>query len=123
MTPAGRFGQLFNAAVERKHWSLYQLAEKLDYSYEQFRKILTGKSSPSPLLLKEFCRLLDMDMLTAETAVAADRMERKYGKSGLAALGQDPRLAQLNTVAGMLTDAEIATLVTVAQGLVRGRSA
>lgn len=121
MTPGGRFGQLLSRGIDKKGISLNELAAQIDVSYEQCRKIFIGTSSPSPLLVKEICKLLDMDPPTGEAAAASDRMERRYGKAGLKALGQDPRLSALNAVAGVLTDAEIATLVTVAQGLINAR--
>jgi hypothetical protein len=121
MTPGGRFGQLLAQAIEKKGICLNELAAKIDCTYEQCRKIFIGTSSPGTLRVKEICKVLDMDPVTGEVAAAADRMARRYGKAGLKALGQDPRLSALNAVAGVLTDAEIGTLVTVAQGLINAR--
>jgi transcriptional regulator with XRE-family HTH domain len=121
ITPKGRFAQMFNQGIQTKGISLSDLAGKLDYSYEQLRKILLGLSSPSPLLLKELCRELGMDRATAQKAAEADRAERRCGAGGLAAMGRDPRLSALDAVAGLLTDKELAVLVSVAQGLVSAR--
>ena len=121
MIPGGRFGQLLAQGVQKTGISLRELADKLDYTYEQMRKIWIGSSSPSPQLLKEISKLLDLDLKAAEEASAADRMERRYGQTGLKVLGQNPRLSGLSAVAAMLTDAELATLVAVAQGLINAR--
>jgi hypothetical protein len=121
MTPGGRFGHLLAQAMEKKGITLSVLATKIDYTYEQCRKLYIGTSSPSPLLLKEFCKVLDMSFVAADAAATVDRMERRYGKIGMMTLGLDPRLSALNAVAAVLTDTEIATLVTVAQGLINSR--
>ena len=121
MTPGGRFGHLLAQALEKKGITLNELATKINYTYEQCRKLYIGTSSPSPLLVKELCKLLGMGILAADAAATVDRMERRYGKIGMMTLGLDPRLSALNAVAGVLTDAEIATLVTVAQGLINSR--
>jgi transcriptional regulator with XRE-family HTH domain len=122
MTPGGQFGTMFAQAIQKKGLSLRVLAEKLDYTYEQMRKLYLGTSAPSPLLVKELSKILGMDADHAPQAATQDRMQRRYGKQGLKALGRDPRLAKLDSVAGVLTDAEIAVLVTVAQGLVKART-
>lgn len=121
MTPGGRFGQLLAAAVNKKGISLRQLAESTSITYEQCRKLWIGTSSPSPLRVKDLSKRLNMDLKAAEEAVAADKIERRYGKAGLKVRGQDPRLSALNAVAMMLTDDDIAALTAMAQSLVAVR--
>jgi hypothetical protein len=121
MTPGGRFGHLLAQALEKKGLSLSDLATKIGYTYEQCRKLYIGASGPSPLLRKEICKLLDIGINAAHAAATVDGMERRYGKIAMTALGLDPRLSALNAVAAVLTDTEIATLVTVAQGLINSR--
>lgn len=121
MTPAGRFGQLFAAAIQKKALSLKAVADAGEITYEQARKLYIGTSSPSSLLLKELCKLLSIDLKAAQEAATADKMERRYGAAGLKVRGQDPRLSALNAVSSMLTDAEIAMLVSMAQTLIQSR--
>jgi len=121
MTPGGRFGQMLAGAVQKKGISLRDLAVQLDYSYEQMRKIFLGTSSPSVLLVKELAKRLGMDREEAEQAATADRLQRRFGKAGLKALGRDPRLAALDAVAALLSDKELQTVITVARGLVKAR--
>jgi transcriptional regulator with XRE-family HTH domain len=121
MTPGGRFGQLLGQAVQKKGISLKALADQIEVSYEQARKLYIGASSPSPHLLKEIVRRLGMDLKAAQEAATADKMERRYGAAGLKVRGQDPRLTGLVSVAALLNDSDIAALVAMAQSLVAAR--
>jgi transcriptional regulator with XRE-family HTH domain len=121
MTPGGHFGTMFAQAIQRKGLTLRALAEKTDYSYEQMRKLYLGTSAPSPLLVKELSKILGMKVEDAQQAATQDRMERRYGKQGLKALGRDPRLAELDAVCGSLSERDLQTVVTVAKGLVKAR--
>lgn len=122
MTPGGKFGTMFAQAIRQKGVSLATLAEKVGYTYEQMRKVYLGTSAPSPSLVKKLSKILGLNAEHAQQAATQDRMQRRFGKQGFKALGRDPRLAKLDAVAGVLTDAEIAVLVTVAQGLVKARA-
>ena len=121
MTPGGRFGAMFAQAIQKKGLTLRALAEKTDYSYEQMRKLYLGTSAPSPLLVKELSKILGIKVEDAQQAATQDRMERRYGQIGLKALGRDPRLAELDSVAALLSDQDLQTVVTVARGLVKAR--
>jgi transcriptional regulator with XRE-family HTH domain len=68
MEPHGRFGHLFAAAVEQKNLSLRDVAAKFDYSYEQMRKLVQGRSRPSKCLLTGLCDLLEMPYEEASRA-------------------------------------------------------
>jgi transcriptional regulator with XRE-family HTH domain len=122
MTPGGQFGTMFAQAIEAKGISLASVAHKVGRSYEQLRKVFLGTSTPSSALVTKASKILGMNIEEAQRAATKDRMQRRFGKQGLKALGRDPRLAKLDSVAGVLTDAEIAVLVTVAQGLVKART-
>jgi transcriptional regulator with XRE-family HTH domain len=122
MNPGGHFGAMFAQAIEKKGLTLRALAEKTDYSYEQMRKLYLGTSAPSPLLVKELSKILGMKGEEAQQAATQDRMERRYGKQGLEALGRDPRLAELDAVAALLSDQDLQAVITVARGLVKSRN-
>jgi transcriptional regulator with XRE-family HTH domain len=118
MEAHGRFGQLFAAAVNRERLSLRDLAAKLQYTYEQMRKLWIGTSAPSPLLLVEICRFLHMDFDKAQDAVNADRAERKFGTAALSLQGRDPRLADIEELLPQLSDQEWAMFVNQMRGFV-----
>lgn len=95
MTPESRFGMLMADAVQKRGISLRMIAVKLDYSYEQLRKIWQGHSSPGENLLSELCKILKIDPEVAKNAVTADQMERRHGSGAYAVLGRDPRIADI----------------------------
>lgn len=106
MEAKGRFGQLLAQHVQKKGISLRELAVRLDYTYEQMRKLYLGMSQPSKLLVKALCKELSMDLSEAENAITADRMERTYGKSAYTVLGRDPRIADVEDLLPQLSKAE-----------------
>lgn len=118
MEAHGRFGQLLAAAVQKKGISLRDLAAKMDYTYEQMRKLWLGHSAPSKLLLKELCKHLDMNFAEAEKAATADRMERKYGKAAFGVLGRDPRLGEIEDLLPQLSKPEWDMFVSQMRGFV-----
>jgi transcriptional regulator with XRE-family HTH domain len=118
MEAHGRFGQMLAVAVQKKGISLRDLAAKLDYTYEQMRKLWLGHSAPSKLLLKELCKVLDLDFKEADKAATADRMERKYGKAAFGVLGRDPRYADLEDLMPQITNQEWNMFVSQMRGYV-----
>src|ERR1700688_1209226 len=123
MAADGRFGQMFAKAVNDKGVSLRQVAAKLDYSYEQMRKLVQGRSWPSEELLRSLCKFLAMDYDESMNAVTSDRMERSYGTTeAYKALGKDPRLSDIEPYLPLLSEQEWGMLVAQIAGYVRERS-
>jgi transcriptional regulator with XRE-family HTH domain len=118
MEAHGRFGQMLAAAVQKKGISLRDLAAKLDYTYEQMRKLWLGRSAPSKLLLKELCKILDLNFAEADKAATADRMERKYGKAAFGVLGRDPRHGDIEDLLPQLNKQEWDMFVNQIRGYV-----
>lgn len=118
MEAHGRYGQMFAAAVQNKGLSLRELAAQLSYTYEQLRKIHLGMSAPSALLLKELCKVLDMDLKAAQQAANADRMERRYGKTAFTMQGRDPRLSDIEDLLPQLSKPEWDQFVSQMRGFV-----
>lgn len=118
MEAHGRFGQMLAAAIQKHNMSLRDLAVKMDYTYEQMRKVWINTTSPSKALLREMCRLLGMDIKKAEQAVAADRMERKYGQAGFSVMGRDPRLLDIEEMLPQLSKPEWDMFVSQIRGFV-----
>jgi len=121
MTPGGQFGVMFAQAIETKGISLGSVAEKVGRSYEQMRKVFLGTSTPSSALVTKLSKILGMNVEDAQRAATKGRMQRRFGKQGLKALGRDPRLAELDAVASVLSDQDLQTVITVARGLVKAR--
>ena len=114
----GRFGHMLAQAVDRNGVSLRSLAEKLDYSYEQLRKLVRGESLPGEELRKQLCRLLDINPIRAEEAIAADKMEKRYGPAGLRVRKLSPRIARLEELIELLTDEQFESALAMIRGLV-----
>jgi transcriptional regulator with XRE-family HTH domain len=121
MTPGGQFGTMFAQAIEAKGMSLGSVAQRVGRSYEQMRKVFLGTSTPSSALVAKLSKILGMNAEEAQRAATKDRMQRRFGRQGLKAMGRDPRLAELDAVAALLSDQDLQTVVTVARGLVRAR--
>lgn len=122
MDVRGRFGQLFAAAVNKKGVSLRQVAAKFDYSYEQMRKLVQGRSYPSDELLHRLCSYIDLEFDEARKAANADRIEQRYGTSeAYATIGKSPRLADIEPYLSQLSDREWQMFVTQIAGYVRQR--
>jgi transcriptional regulator with XRE-family HTH domain len=121
MKPGGQFGTMFAQAIEAKGISLASVAQKVGRSYEQMRKVFLGTSTPSSALVTKVSKSLGMNIEDAQRAATKDRMQRRYGKQGLKLLGRDPRLTELDSVASVLSDQDLQTVITVARGLVKAR--
>jgi transcriptional regulator with XRE-family HTH domain len=118
MEAKGRFGQLLATHVQKKGISLRELAVRLDYTYEQMRKLWLGTSQPSKLLVKALCKELGIDVAEAEKAVTADRMERSFGKNAYTVLGRDPRLGDIEDLLPHLSKPEWDMFVSQIRGYV-----
>src|SRR3954463_1899141 len=112
MTPGGQFGAIFAQAIESKDISLGSVAQKVGRSYEQMRKVFLGTSTPSSALVAKVSKILGMNVEGAQRAATKDRVQRRFGKQGLKALGRDPRLAELDAVAALLNDQDLQTVIT-----------
>lgn len=117
MLPKGRFGMLMAEAVQKQGISLRTLAVKLDYSYEQMRKILQGGSSPGNTLLIDLCKALKIDLEEAKKAVTGDQMERAHGAGAFDAIGIDPRLADIEPLLPHLSKEQWSMIMTQIKAL------
>ncbi len=102
--------------MSRERLSLRDLAAKIEYTYEQLRKVWIGTSSPSPLLLSEICRFLHIGFDSAQKAVNADRTERNLGRTALNMRDRDPRLADIEELLPELSDQEWGMFVAQMRG-------
>ena len=119
MVPESRFGMLMAEAVQKQGVSLRTLAVKLDYSYEQLRKIWQGQSSPGQDLMNNLSKLLNINLEDARKAVIADQMERKHGSEAYSVLGRDPRIADIEPLLPHLSKDQWHMVLTQIRALVQ----
>lgn len=124
MEANGRFGQILASALKKKDMSVDDLAiavkkETGEGTYEHMRKLYKGAAFPSKLLLREICRVLDLNYKEADEAATRDKMEKKYGSALHRVIGRDPRVAEWESIVPHLTEEQQHTLLTMARGLVR----
>jgi len=121
MISGGQFGAMFAQAIEAKGVSLGSVAQKVGRSYEHMRKVFLGTSTPSTALVTKVSKILGMNVEEAQRAATKDRMQRRFGAKGLKMLGRDPRLAELDAVATVLSDQDLQTVITLARALAKSR--
>lgn len=91
-------GRLASALVERMNQidlTLKDVAQRTGLTYEHIRKLAKGEAFPSPLALRELCRVLDLDQKMSQELAISDRIERKYGGIPHALAGKHPELSLL----------------------------
>lgn len=76
--PTGRFSTALKQAIEEADLTLNELADKVDGTYENMRKLVAGKSLPSTHILPALARVLHADRKEWEELVEADRLYKKY---------------------------------------------
>jgi transcriptional regulator with XRE-family HTH domain len=119
--PKGRFAQALIAGLNEKGMTKNDLAAKLEISYEYVRKMEQGRGWPSRLLLKEICKLLGLKEEAMQDLIAEDQLEKKYGKSGMKAIGKDPRAGQLESAGlRLLNKDQFNMVVNMVEGLSKG---
>jgi hypothetical protein len=119
--PKGRFAQELIAAMSEKGLNAGSLSAKLEISSEYVRKMVVGRGWPSRLLLKEISKLLGLNIEAMQDLIAVDQIEKKYGKSGMKAIGKDPRVGQLESAGlGRLNKEQFNMVLNMVEGLSKG---
>ena len=75
----GRFSKALKEAVERQSFSLTELAQRVDSTYEHMRKLVAGRAYPSRDLLLRLAALLRADVNRWDEFCQWDRLHRQYG--------------------------------------------
>ncbi len=120
MDVKGNFGNALAAAVDKKGVSLRELAELLDVTYEHLRKLIRSEALPSSYLLRDVCKHLGLNLADMEEAVIRDKMAKQYSAGALSkVMKRNPRMARLEPLVPLLSDAEYETVLAMIRGLVR----
>ncbi len=93
--PLGQLGEALADALEKDHKNLSDFARSIDITYEHARKLVKGIAFPSRLLLKEICRVLDLNFDEMDLLLVEDKLRHKYGPRYAEALGEDPRYEEV----------------------------
>lgn len=122
MDVQGNFGNALAAAVNKKGVSLRELAQPLDVTYEHLRKLIRSEALPSDYLLKDLCKHLGLNLADMEEAVTRDKMAKQYSAGALSkVMKRNPRIARLEPLISVLSDAEYETVLSMIRGLARPR--
>jgi transcriptional regulator with XRE-family HTH domain len=74
-----KLAALLKSAMDKRDFSIREVAALCDMTYEHTRRILKGETWPSPFVLKLLCQHLGVDNEQAELAMMQDKIYRTYG--------------------------------------------
>jgi transcriptional regulator with XRE-family HTH domain len=106
MEPSGRFATKLVELADHKGMSLKDLAIKTNATYEHMRKLVKGLSYPSKYLLDVLVKALGADKEELQKLIAADEIERKYGKIPALLSGKNPEMTEVEKSGYLLLTAE-----------------
>jgi hypothetical protein len=113
--PKTALALFLHGGMKRKGLSVQALALATDVGYERARTSVTGDKPPSRRLLREICRVLQLDFKAADEMLVAEQVKRKYGHLSPALASGDPDLRSIEMLWPELTPQEkehVAWLVT-----------
>ncbi len=102
--PAGRLAQSLVDRMNALDLTIKDVAARCGLTYEHIRKLVKGDAYPSPLALREVCRVLALESAEMEALAVADRLEKKYGGIPHVLAGHHPELSLLARWWDLLTD-------------------
>lgn len=116
----GQFAVALTTAMEEKGWSLRNLSEELDTTYEHLRKLCRGMAFPSKYLLwegkKNICEILGLDREQMRRLVIADKIQSKYGGIPFELSGKNPRFTKIERLLPNLTDDQFESMLGMLEG-------
>lgn len=115
----GQFATKISEVMEGRGLSVAWLSRELDITYEHVRKICHGLAFPSRYILKDICRLLDLDLEDMQKLVIADKIQNKYGGIPFELAGKTPRFVELERVLPKLTQEQFESLLDMAEGMAK----
>lgn len=86
--------------------SITELANRVDLTYEQVRKLRLGHCLPSPSALEKLCAVLKVSKRDMSQRVVMDRMIFKFGDAVWIFWGINPKAAPLYILFPILTEEE-----------------
>ena len=114
----GQFASALQQRLDDRQMTLKELANEIEASYEHCRKLVRGSASPSPLLLKQICSTLDLDLEKMKRLVTADQNRSRYGTIPDELSGKNPDLARMERLWPGLNTEQKEVLEVLAETLV-----
>lgn len=106
--------------IEARHLSIKELAEQVDLSYEQTRRLVNGSALPSREAIERICAILGADLKKMTTLLFAEKSQRVYGSDVVSEVtGKDPRFSELEPLLPQLTQEQFETLRALAEVMAR----
>ena len=97
---------MLHNGMKAKGLSIHQLAKATRVGYERARTAVTGDYPPSPRLLEDICRVLELDLKAAQEMLITEQVKRKHGRVPLGLLGRDSSLQPVEELWRFLTQEE-----------------
>jgi transcriptional regulator with XRE-family HTH domain len=105
--------------IEARHLTVKELAEQVDLSYEQTRRLINGTALPSREALERISKILDADRKQLTTMLFAAKSQRVYGTDVVSEMtGKNPELAPIEASWPHLDSEQRAILIDIAKGMV-----
>jgi transcriptional regulator with XRE-family HTH domain len=118
MTTTG-FAKAISERLEGKDWDIAELARQIDSSYEYVRQLVRGYTLPGKHLLKNICKVLDLDEREMSKLVVGDKIRKKYGGIPLELTGKDPRFLEIERLLPQLTEQQFDFILGAVEGIAK----
>jgi transcriptional regulator with XRE-family HTH domain len=90
-------------AMDAKGYSIKDMADKTESTYEHMRKIVRGGNFPSKYMIRVLAETLDIKQSELQRLVVADQIRHKYGKIPAEISGKNPDLEPVERIWPSLT--------------------
>lgn len=106
ISPKTELSRFIYDGMKHKGFSVQALADATYVGYERARTAVTGDKPPSQRLLRDICRVLQLDFKIANDMLVAERVKQKYGLLPSARATADPELRSIEALWPELTPQE-----------------
>jgi hypothetical protein len=103
ITPKTALALFLHSGMKHIGLSVQDLALATEVGYERARTSVTGDKPPSRRLLREICRVLQLDFKVADEMLVAEQVKRKYGHLPPVLASGDPELRSVEMLWPELT--------------------
>jgi transcriptional regulator with XRE-family HTH domain len=93
--PITSFSKELRNAMERKGVRTKDLADQLGLNPNHVTKMLAGSTFPSPLSLRDICKILGLKLDEMTRVVVVDKISKKHGGIPFEFAGSHPELMRL----------------------------
>ena len=114
------YAEKLRGRADERHWSIRDLANRVDHSYEHIRKILTGDPVVSRALNKALCEALELPESQMWAEARREKALARYGADGLAGV-LDAQGRDFFALWSRLERRDRAILRRIAEGLIAAR--